>query len=196
MNTELKEGIEELESLCDLLFLVIPEKFYRINLSIARGLGYYTGIVYETILEDLPDLGSVCSGGRYDNLTQNFSKETLSGVGASIGLDRLLAGLEELGLIAFRETPADVLVISLHTLGYAYKSAASLRDLDLKVEVYPEIVKPKKAFQYAHNKGYEWVIVLGEEEESKQKYSLKNMQTGIQDGDLSLLAVYEKISSC
>ena len=193
LNSQLKEGIEELESLCSLLSLVIPENFYAINLSIARGLGYYTGIIYETILKDLPSLGSVCSGGRYDKLTQNFTQEELSGVGASIGLDRLLSGLEELKLIDSKDTPANLLIIPLYTLNYAYESAKGLRELGLKVEVYPEITKAKKAFAYANNKNYQWVMVLGEEEQKEQSYSLKNMQSGLQEKYVSLQSVYEKL---
>ena len=161
------------------------DNFYTINLSIARGLGYYTGIIYETILNDLPNLGSVCSGGRYDNLTQNFSNDKMSGVGASIGLDRLLAGLEELNLIT-QNTPAEAILIPLNNLQYAYTFAQNLRNLGMKIEVYPEITKPQKAFKYANNKGYKWVIITGENEESTNTASLKDMQSGEQKDQLSL----------
>ncbi|WP_300706750.1 MULTISPECIES: histidine--tRNA ligase [Helicobacter] len=186
INATLAEGIEELYELCKILSLLLPQEFYQINLSIARGLGYYTGIVYETTLNDLPTLGSVCSGGRYDNLTQNFSSDSLSGVGASIGLDRMLAGLEELGLIQTRANVADTLVIPLQSLEYGYFAAQNLRNLGLKIEVYPEIVKPKKSFAYANTKGYKYVIVLGEEEEAQKTYTLKNMESGEQKNHLSL----------
>lgn len=185
INPTLKEGLEELESLCEILSKLIPQNFYTINLSIARGLGYYTGIIYETILNDLPNLGSVCSGGRYDNLTQNFSNDKMSGVGASIGLDRLLAGLEELNLIT-QNTPAEAILIPLNNLQYAYTFAQNLRNLGMKIEVYPEITKPQKAFKYANNKGYKWVIITGENEESTNTASLKDMQSGEQKDQLSL----------
>lgn len=190
LSATLAEGINELFALCELLEPLIPQEFYQINLSIARGLGYYTGIIYETTLDDLPSLGSVCSGGRYDNLTQNFSNDSLSGVGASIGLDRMLAGLEELGLIR-SENVANALLIPLQSLKYGYFVAQNLRELGLKIEVYPEIVKPKKSFAYANTRGYKYVIVLGEEEESQRTYTLKNMESGEQKYHLSLESLVE-----
>ena len=190
-NATLAEGLNELCALCALLGALIPQEFYQINLSIARGLGYYTGIIYETTLDDLPTLGSVCSGGRYDNLTQNFSKDSLSGVGASIGLDRMLAGLEELGLMQGSANVADALLIPLQSLEYGYFAAQNLRNLGLKIEVYPEIVKPKKSFAYANTKGYKYVIVLGEEEEAQKTYTLKNMESGEQKNHLSLESLVE-----
>lgn len=190
-NAVFQHGIHELKELCKLLILLLPQEFYQINLSIARGLGYYTGIIYETTLGDLPTLGSVCSGGRYDNLTQNFSSDSLSGVGASIGLDRLLAGLEELGLIKGNANVANALLIPLHSLEYGYFAAQNLRNLGLKIEVYPEIVKPKKSFAYANAKGYKYVIVLGEEEEAQKTYTLKNMESGEQKNHLSLESLVE-----
>lgn len=191
INATLAEGIEELYELCKILSLLLPQEFYQINLSIARGLGYYTGIVYETTLNDLPTLGSVCSGGRYDNLTQNFSSDSLSGVGASIGLDRMLAGLEELGLMQGSANVADALLIPLQSLEYGYFAAQNLRNLGLKIEVYPEIVKPKKSFAYANAKGYKYVIVLGEEEEAQKTYTFKNMESGEQKNHLSLESLVE-----
>lgn len=191
LNATLAEGINELFALCELLKSLIPQEFYQINLSIARGLGYYTGIIYETTLDDLPSLGSVCSGGRYDNLTQNFSNDSLSGVGASIGLDRMLAGLEELGLIKSSANVANALLIPLQSLEYGYCVAQNLRELGLKIEVYSEIVKPKKSFAYANTKGYKYVIVLGEEEESQKTYTLKNMESGEQKNHLSLESLVE-----
>lgn len=190
-NAVFQQGISELRELCKLLRSLLPQEFYQINLSIARGLGYYTGIIYETTLGDLPTLGSVCSGGRYDNLTQNFSSDSLSGVGASIGLDRLLAGLEELGLIKGNANVANALLIPLHSLEYGYFAAQNLRNLGLKIEVYPEIVKPKKSFAYANAKGYKYVIVLGEEEEAQKTYTLKNMESGEQKNHLSLESLVE-----
>ncbi|QOQ97812.1 histidine--tRNA ligase [Helicobacter winghamensis] len=195
LNHTLKSGIDELSTLCKILDPLIPAKFYKINLSIARGLGYYTGIVYETTLNALPSLGSVCSGGRYDNLTQNFSKDSLSGVGASIGLDRLLSGLEELNLIQSDKNVADTLLIPLHSLKYGYKVAQSLRDKGLKIEVFPEITKPKKSFNYANNKGYKFVVITGEEEEQQNTCTLKNMESGEQFNHLQLEAVINAIKS-
>ncbi|CAM2781437.1 histidine--tRNA ligase [Helicobacter burdigaliensis] len=192
-NATLKEGLEELEELCKILKNLLPQNSYKINLSIARGLGYYTGIIYETTLNDLPSLGSVCSGGRYDNLTQNFSKEAMSGVGASIGLDRLLAGLLELNLISMQENVANALLIPLSSLQTSYECAKNLRKLGVNIEVYPEVTKPKKSFQYANKKGYKWVIILGEDEIQNNTYSLKDMESGEQYTNLSLNEVKEKI---
>lgn len=193
LNNTLKSGIDELSTLCKILEPIIPNKFYKINLSIARGLGYYTGIIYETTLNTLPSLGSVCSGGRYDNLTQNFSKDSMSGVGASIGLDRLLAGLEELNLIEGNKNVADALLIALNSLKYGYKVAQNLRNQGLKIEMYPELTKPKKSFSYANNKGYKYVVVVGEEEEQKNTYTLKNMESGEQFNHLQLEEILQKI---
>ena len=109
----------------------------------------------------------------------------MSGVGASIGLDRLLAGLEELNLIT-QNTPAEAILIPLNNLQYAYTFAQNLRNLGMKIEVYPEITKPQKAFKYANNKGYKWVIITGENEESTNTASLKDMQSGEQKDQLSL----------
>ncbi|WP_299548104.1 histidine--tRNA ligase [uncultured Helicobacter sp.] len=195
LNLTLKSGIDELNALCKILEPLIPAKFYKINLSIARGLGYYTGIVYETTLDKLPKLGSVCSGGRYDNLTQNFSKDSLSGVGASIGLDRLLAGLEELHLIKGNTNVANALLIALDSLEYGYTAAQNLRTLGLKIEVYPEIVKPKKSFAYANAKGYKYVIVLGSEEQEKQTYSLKDMESGEQWNHLNVQSLIKRLDN-
>ncbi len=195
LNATLTDGVNELVALCELLEPLIPQEFYQINLSIARGLGYYTGIIYETTLDDLPSLGSVCSGGRYDNLTQNFSNDSLSGVGASIGLDRMLAGLEELGLMRSSANVANALLIPLQNLQYGYFVAQNLRELGLKIEVYPEIVKPKKSFNYANAKGYKYVIVLGEEEQAKQTYTLKDMESGEQRNHLKLESLVECLRS-
>lgn len=193
-NTTLKEGLEELEELCKILQNLLPQDFYKINLSIARGLGYYTGIIYETTLNDLPSLGSVCSGGRYDNLTQNFSNEAMSGVGASIGLDRLLAGLLELNLISTQDNVANALLIPLFSLAPSYQCAKNLRELGVNIEVYPQVTKPKKSFQYANKKGYKWVIILGEDEIKNNNYSLKDMESGEQYSNLSLKEIKEKIT--
>ncbi len=193
-NDELKKGIEDLEAMFSLLDnLEIDKSAYRINFSIARGLGYYTGIVYETILNRLKNLGSICSGGRYDNLTQTFLKEPMSGVGASIGLDRLLAGLEDLGLLDKKSTTAKALIITTNSayLPLGYKLAESFRTSKINTEVYPESVKLKKQFAYANNKGHEFAIIIGEEEFKNHTITLKNMLTGIQLENLKFLKALE-----
>ncbi len=141
----MKEGIEELEDIFDILTkLNIKKERYEIDFSIARGLAYYTGIVYETILNDLPSIGSVCSGGRYDNLTKSFSKnDNMFGVGASIGIDRLIAALEKLKLIESKNTTADVLVLNIDSrfISNIYRVSEELRENGIKVEVYPKTLE-------------------------------------------------------
>ena len=117
----------------------MPEERLALDLSIARGLDYYTGTIYETFLLDLPKIGSVCSGGRYDNLAGLYTKQHLPGVGASLGLDRLLAAMEELNLLPKAATPAPVLVVQFapERLGDYQRMARTLRAAGIGVEVYP-----------------------------------------------------------
>lgn len=181
LNSTLANSIAELEELCELLdYLGVEE--YRINFSIARGLGYYTGIIYETTLSELPSIGSVCSGGRYDHLTQTFSNEEMSGVGASVGLDRLLSALEELGKLPSKDTKAELLCVAMDKsyIPFLHQVAQSLRERGRRVEVYPEITKLKKPFAYADNKGHPYVAIVGEEEAKNGKLSLKDMNSGEQ----------------
>ncbi|TSA83797.1 histidine--tRNA ligase [Helicobacter mehlei] len=189
-NATLKEGLEELERLFALLLaLDINPDHFKVDFSIARGLGYYTGMVCETTLNQLTSLGSVCSGGRYDNLSRSFSTQNLPGVGASIGLDRLLVALEELELVESKSTSARVLVVCMHPSHFVYASqvAQNFRQSEVNTELYPEIGKLKKPFSYANQKGHEFVVVLGEEEVQKESLTLKNMTTGLQVNHLSFL---------
>ncbi len=190
-NDELRIGIEELERVYALLGeLAMDRDTYRVNFAIARGLGYYTGVVYETTLNRHRDLGSVCSGGRYDNLTATFSKEKISGVGASIGIDRLLAALED---SPKRQTSARVLLICLDSANfpYVYKIAESFRRSKIPSEVYPDIAKLKKSFAYANAKGHEFVAVIGDDEIKSGGITLKNMTSGMQMNGISLLKAIE-----
>ncbi|RDU62634.1 histidine--tRNA ligase [Helicobacter sp. MIT 14-3879] len=190
-NDDLKNGIEELERVYDILLnLEMDRNAYRINFSIARGLGYYTGIVYETTLNTQKSLGSVCSGGRYDNLTRSFSDEKMSGVGASIGIDRLLSSMNNLSK---KQTSARVLIICLSSkhFGYAYKIAESFRRSEISSEVYPEINKIKKQFAYANSKGHEFVVVIGDDECKVNAITLKNMTSGMQMKGISMLKAIE-----
>jgi len=158
----LEQGLKELEELDKLLTGVgIAYPTYRVDLSIARGLGYYTGIVYETILLDRPSIGSVCSGGRYDNLTQTFRKEPCPGVGASVGIDRLIAGLEALGVIKKIGTPAKVLVLmpSEEHLLESLEIGNALRNAGVATEVYPEPHKIKRQIGYAERHGHPLIII-------------------------------------
>lgn len=190
-NDELKRGIEELEEICAILReLQIDRDSYRINFAIARGLGYYTGVVYETTLNNNKSLGSVCSGGRYDNLTRSFLSENISGVGASIGLDRLLVSMVE---DSNKQTSARVLVVCLDksNFSYAYKIAESFRRSEIATEVYPEVNKIKKQFAYANAKGHEFVAVIGDEEIKSNGITLKNMISGMQMKSISMLKAIE-----
>lgn len=194
-NSTLCKAIAELEELALILkALDLPRGACKIRFCIARGLGYYTGIIYETTLDALPKLGSVCSGGRYDKLTQTFSKEAMSGVGASVGLDRLLAGLEELGKIESRKTKARILCIAmnLEQMPFVQRIAQDLRDRGLACEVYPDYLKLGKIFSYADSKGFEYVGVVGEDEVRNQQISLKNMKSGEQ----KLLTLEEILQMC
>lgn len=155
--------------------------------SITRGLDYYTGIVFETFLDELPSLGSVCSGGRYANLTGLFMKDYLSGVGASIGLDRLMAGLNELKRIESRASCTDVLVLMLdETLLLEYqKMAQELRDSGLFVELYPEEKKIATQFKYAEAKGIPLALIVGSDEMSKNTVNLKDLRNRENFNDIS-----------
>ena len=179
----LAEGIEELEYVSRLLATSpLTAAVYEIDFSIARGLGYYTGTIYETTLLDMPEIGSVCSGGRYDNLTQNFSRDELPGVGASVGLDRLIAALLELGLLDTSSSPTQVLCVAMDEvhLPAVHAAAHTLRTHGLAVEVYPAVTKVKKQFQYADRKGIRYVLVQGETEIENDSYTIKDLQTGEQ----------------
>jgi len=149
----------------------------RIEPSIARGLDYYTGLVLETTLNDLPEIGSVCSGGRYDNLAELYTKEHLPGIGASLGLDRLLSAMEELKLIAPVRTPADVFIpfFDASRLGDYLRLAAELRSAGLGVEVYPEPKKLGKQLQYADKRGFRVALVAGEQEFAASECQVKDL---------------------
>jgi histidyl-tRNA synthetase len=150
-----------------------------LDASITRGLDYYTGIVFETFLDGLPGIGSVCSGGRYDDLTSVYMKERIPGVGASIGMDRLLAALEELG--GEGETACDVAALivctDLKDLGKAFMLADRLRASGRPSEVYTERKKIQQAFAYAEKKGIPRAIVLGDDELRSGRYRIRDMVT-------------------
>jgi histidyl-tRNA synthetase len=158
----------------------LAAKRVRLDVSIARGLDYYTGIVLETTLDDLPDIGSVASGGRYDNLAELFTKQQLPGIGASLGLDRLLAAMEELGMIEPVRTPAEVFIpyFEASRLGDYLRLAAELRAAGLAVEVYPDPVKLGKQLQYADRRGHRVALIAGERELAAGECQVKNLAGG------------------
>ena len=152
----------------------------KLDVSIARGLDYYTGAIFETFLDDLPGIGSVCSGGRYDNLAELYTKRQLPGIGASLGLDRLLTAMEELEMIDQVKTPADVLVTYFDktALGNYLKIAANLRAEGLKVEVYPDAKKLGQQLKYADARGFRYAIIAGEDELARNSLQIKDLATG------------------
>uniref|UniRef100_UPI00058FD1D2 His/Gly/Thr/Pro-type tRNA ligase C-terminal domain-containing protein n=1 Tax=Clostridium polynesiense TaxID=1325933 RepID=UPI00058FD1D2 len=177
------EGVDELEKVVYYIReFKVPEENFKINLKIARGLDYYTGTVYETILNEYPSIGSVCSGGRYDNLADYYTKEKLPGVGISIGLSRLFYQLNEAGLMKKENsTLTEVLVIPMDdNASYAIKSANKLKEYGIISEVYFEETKFAKKLNYANKLGIPYVIIIGSDEIESGKLTLKNMQSGEQ----------------
>jgi histidyl-tRNA synthetase len=147
--------------------------------SIARGLDYYTGIVLESFLDDLPTLGSICSGGRYDNLAGLYTKQALPGVGASLGIDRLLAGLEELGKLSAVETPAEVFLVffdEAHLADYL-RVASALRAAGMAVEFFPEAKRVGQQLKVAAKKGFPAALVIGSDEFATGTAQFKNLAT-------------------
>ena len=151
-----------------------------LDVSIARGLDYYTGTVYETVLNDLPSIGSVCSGGRYDDLAQLYTKTRLPGVGASLGVDRLLAALEKLGRLEGRSTPADLFLpwFAADRLGDYVRLAARLRAAGVAVELYPEPKRLGQQLKYADRRGHALALIVGEDEWARGEGQLKTLATG------------------
>ncbi len=160
----------------------VPDSNFRIDLTIARGLDYYTGTVYETILNEYPSMGSVCSGGRYDNLAEFYTNKKLPGVGISIGLSRLFYKLQEAGIIeASKATTADTMILPMNEdLTYALNTAKALRDANINTEVNYSKKSVKSMMNYANRIKVPYVIIIGEDEEKQNKVTLKNMTTGEQ----------------
>jgi histidyl-tRNA synthetase len=178
------EGLHDLNLLVNNLgALGVPDTAYEIDLSITRGLDYYTGTVYETFLKSHPDLGSVCSGGRYDNLASHFTNQRLPGVGISIGLTRLFSYLLEAGAVkpvSSSKTRVLVAVLDRARLGDYFKAATMLRNEGISTEVFLEDKKLKAQFKYADKKGIPYVLIAGEDEFAKGVWQLKDMKTGEQ----------------
>ena len=177
-------GLSELKAVTvNLAAFGVPEENFAVDLTIARGLDYYTGTVYETTLLDHPEIGSVCSGGRYDNLAGYYIEKSLPGVGISIGLTRLFYILDEQGLLnpALPSAPADALVLPmLENPAAAIALAQKLRAEGLKVQLYGEQKKFKQKMAYANKLGVPYAVLLGEDEVNEGVCSVKNMATGEQ----------------
>ena len=158
----------------------VPVPRMQLDVSIARGLDYYTGVVLETVLDDLAGIGSICSGGRYDNLAGLYTSQQLPGIGASLGLDRLLAAMEELGMLSAASTPAEVFIpyfdeTRLHDYLHI---AAQLRSAGLGVELYPEPKKLGKQLQYADRRGFRVAVIAGEQEFAAGECQIKDLTSG------------------
>ena len=176
-------GLSELKAVtANLAAFGVPEANFAVDLTIARGLDYYTGTVYETTLLDHPEIGSVCSGGRYDNLAGYYIEKQLPGVGISIGLTRLFYVLDEQGLLnpELPSAPADALVLPMGDIGPAITLAETLRSYGLRVQLYGEQKKFKQKMAYANKLGVPFAVLLGEDEISEGMCSVKNMKTGDQ----------------
>ena len=180
-NETYNKGIEELEFVANNMSLFgVPEENYMIDLTIARGLDYYTGTVYETFLNDYRELGSICSGGRYENLAEYYTDKKLPGVGISIGLTRLFYKLNELNLIKTnKKSISDILIIPMtEDLSTAIRIATKLRNQGIKTEIYLNNKKLKAKFKYADKLEIPYVIIIGEDEIQNNVVKLKDMKTG------------------
>ena len=173
------EASDRLYEVYEYLKVIGIEGLFTLDPSITRGLDYYTGIVYETFLKDLPELGSVCSGGRYNNLASIYTKKNIPGVGSSIGLDRLMAGLEELGLIEKQVPGSDVIVLNIEgsSVSHNHFIASLIRDSGLSCEVYLADKKIGNQFGFADKKGISFAILCGPDEIDADKVTLKNINT-------------------
>ena len=178
-NDALREGVSELREVLELVrALGVPESDYALNFSIARGLDYYTGTVYETTLDDYPQIGSICSGGRYEDLASHYSKSKLPGVGISIGLTRLFWQLREAGLVETAASSVQVLVTQMDnaSLPQCLAIANDLRHAGLNTEVVMEASKLARQFKYADRAGIRFVVVLGEDEIAKGTVTVKDLR--------------------
>jgi histidyl-tRNA synthetase len=178
-NRTAAEGLARLRELLDVVTAAgIEEDLVRLDLSIARGLDYYTGTVYETFLTDLVGIGSICSGGRYDNLVGLYTKQQLPGVGASLGLDRLLAAMEKLGLLGAGAAAAPVFVVQFSgdRLGDYQRIARMLRQAGIGAEVYPEAKKIGQQLQYAERRGGQVALIAGPDEFAQRVWKIKDLR--------------------
>lgn len=180
-NETFMTGIQELECVVkNLRLMQIPETNFQVDLTIARGLDYYTGTVYETFLNEYREIGSVCSGGRYENLAGNYTTKNLPGVGMSIGLTRLFYKLNELNIIqANKKSIADVIILPItEDISASMKLATELRTIGISTEIYLNDKKVKAKMKYADKLKIPYVIVIGEDEINSQTVNIKNMENG------------------
>lgn len=181
LNEMFTQGLEELKQVVKYIRIFgVPDTHFKIGLTIARGLDYYTGTVYETFLNDYKELGSVCSGGRYENLAEYYTDKKLPGVGISIGLTRLFYKLNELQLIkSDKYSMSDILIIPMtEDMTKSIELASDLRKEGINTEVYLNDKKLKAKFKYADKLKIPYVVVIGEDEISSNTVKVKNMETG------------------
>ena len=183
-NEVFDTGLDELKTVTAYLpEFGVPEANFAVDLTIARGLDYYTGTVYETTLTEHPEIGSVCSGGRYDNLAEYYTDKALPGVGISIGLTRLFYVLQEQGMLSDEivTAPADALIIPMtDDLSFAVQTATTLRDAGIRTQLYTEQKKFKAKMSYADKLGFPYTVLIGEDEIAAGKVALKDMGKGEQ----------------
>lgn len=180
-NETYQKGVNELKDVIKYIRMFgLPEENFTVDFTIARGLDYYTGTVYETFLNEYRELGSVCSGGRYENLAENYTDKKLPGVGISIGLTRLFYKLNELGLIkATKKSVADVLIVPMmDDMKETIALGTNLRAVGVNTEIYLNDKKIKAKMKYADRLKIPYVIVVGENEVQANKLKVKNMETG------------------
>ncbi len=187
-NAHAGQGIANLRTVLDLLSAAgIPDDRIRIDLGLARGLDYYTGIVFETTVNGWEKFGSVASGGRYDNLASLFTTRRLPGVGASIGLDRLLALMDEAGWLKSTGTSAPVLVANFPGVDpmIPFGMAARLRAAGIGAEVYPEPIQIGKQMGYGSTRGHKLAVIVGPDEAARETFNLRNLATRHEEKGLS-----------
>ena len=195
-NEDFKQGVEELEAVVKYMRAYgVHDDYFKIDLKIARGLDYYTGTVYETFLDDHRELGSVSSGGRYDNLAGYYTTNLMPGVGMSIGLTRLFSKMQELDLIKKKGNKvSDIIIIPMEsTIEKSVEILAKLQKAGISTTIYTESGKMGKKFKYADALDIKYALVIGENELESNVFGLKNMETGDQE-ELSLEDIIAKFS--
>jgi histidyl-tRNA synthetase len=181
-NESAAQGIDRLRTISGALKAAgVPSDRFQLDVSIARGLDYYTGVVFETTLGDLPEIGSVCSGGRYDNLAGLFTKQHLPGIGASLGLDRLLAALEKLGRIPASASAADVFILLFEPdrINDYFTLASIVRSAGFSAEVYPDARKIGQQLKYADQRGFKIALVAGSRELDAGTIQVKDLRSKV-----------------
>ena len=189
------EGVQRLSAICSGMDALGLSGSFSLDPSITRGLDYYTGVVFETFLSDLPAIGSVCSGGRYNDLASLYTSQKLPGVGASIGLDRLMAAIEELGLASSVTSAPSLLVACLEErlLADYHRAAEAFRNAGVPAEVFPEQKKLAAQFSYAEKRGIPFALVRGEKEEKEGVVGLKDLRSRQSYDSLTLESAIDKV---